>query len=295
MVLQNLTGVGIAALYGLPPHGGLLAGTVSLLGGHGTAIAWAPVFTERYGIPNALEIGLTAATFGLVLASTIGGPVAGRLIRKHRLTPTEAPGHDVGVSIDEPLPVVDYVGFLRAVLAIHLSISLGVVINAMVSKTGLKLPLFVPCLLAGIILANLVPRLLPFVRWPSRDASLALIADLTLGIFLTMSLMSLRLWAVVGLAAPLFTILVAQLLIVIAMSVFVVFRVMGRNYSAAIICAGFAGYSLGSTTTAMANMSAVTQRHGPSHLAFVIVPLVCAFFLDVANAFFIQAMLAILT
>jgi ESS family glutamate:Na+ symporter len=164
-----------------------------------------------------------------------------------------------------------------------------------VSKTGLKLPLFVPCLLAGIILANLVPRLLPFVRWPSRDASLALIADLTLGIFLTMSLMSLRLWAVVGLAAPLFTILVAQLLIVIAMSVFVVFRVMGRNYSAAIICAGFAGYSLGSTTTAMANMSAVTQRHGPSHLAFVIVPLVCAFFLDVANAFFIQAMLAILT
>jgi ESS family glutamate:Na+ symporter len=294
MAIQNSIGVGIASIFGLPAQLGLLNGTVSLIGGHGTAVAWAPVFAERFGIANAMEIGIASATVGLVLASVMGGPVASYLIRKHSLKPTDSPGLDVGVPAGEDETKVDYVGFLRAVLALHLSITLGVVIDLFLERWGLKLPLFVSCLFAGIVLSNAVLTVLPALKWPCRSASLALIADLTLGVFLAMSLMSMQLGTVIRLAAPLISILVAQFLVAILMTVFVVFRVMGRDYNAAVVSAGFGGYSLGSTVTAMANMTAVTQRHGPSHLAFVFVPLVCAFFIDLVNAFMIQGALSFL-
>lgn len=289
MFVQNLTGIGIATLFGLPGQVGLLGGTVSLIGGHGTAIAWAPTFAKDYGIENAMEIGIACATFGLVLASTMGGPIAKYLIGKHRLKPTQREGLDVGVGfVEEERAHIDYVSFLQAVLAIQISITLGFVINEGVAQAGIKLPLFVTSLFAGIVLSNTVPRLLPKVTWPSRSPSLALIADIALGVFLAMSLMSMQLWTLIDLAAPLLTILIAQFLIAASLTLFVIFRIMGSNYDAAVVCAGFGGISLGSTATAMANMTAVTHRYGPSHLAFIIVPLVCAFFIDLVNVFMIQ-------
>jgi ESS family glutamate:Na+ symporter len=133
---------------------------------------------------------------------------------------------------------------------------------------------------------------MPNANWPSRTPSLALLADVSLGVFLAMSLMSMQLWALVDLAGPILTILIAQFVIAASLTVFVVFRLMGRTYDAAVVCSGFGGISLGSTATAMANMTAVTHRYGPSHLAFIIVPLVCAFFIDIVNAFMIQYFLA---
>jgi ESS family glutamate:Na+ symporter len=121
-------------------------------------------------------------------------------------------------------------------------------------------------------------------EWPSRQPAIALIADISLGTFLVMSLMSMQLWTLVDLAGPIFAILAVQFAIAVLLTLFVVFRVMGRNYDAAVVCAGFGGISLGSTPTAMANMSAVSKRYGASHLAFIIVPLVCAFFIDLVNA-----------
>jgi ESS family glutamate:Na+ symporter len=121
---------------------------------------------------------------------------------------------------------------------------------------------------------------------------MALIADISLGTFLAMSLMSMQLWTLIDLAGPIFTILGAQFLIAVSLTLFVVFPAMGRNYDAAVVCAGFGGISLGSTPTAMANMSAVAQRYGASHLAFIIVPLVCAFFIDLVNALLIPFVLA---
>jgi ESS family glutamate:Na+ symporter len=185
---------------------------------------------------------------------------------------------------------IDSMDFLDAVLAIHISAIFGFMINSGLEDLGLKLPLFVTCLFAGILITNLIPKSFPRFSgraWPSRTPAIALIADISLGTFLAMSLMSMQLWTLVDLAGPIFTILGAQFLIAVSLTVFVVFPLMGRSYDAAVVCAGFGGISLGSTPTAMANMSAVAQRYGASHLAFIIVPLVCAFFIDLVNALLI--------
>jgi ESS family glutamate:Na+ symporter len=164
------------------------------------------------------------------------------------------------------------------------------VLNEGVAGLGLHLPLFVTCLFAAILITNLIPKSYPRIsgkEWPSRKPAIALLADISLGAFLAMSLMSMQLWTLIDLAGPIFTILGVQFAIAVSVTVFVVFPLMGRNYDAAVISAGFGGISLGSTPTAMANMSAVTTRYGASHLAFIIVPLVAAFFIDLVNALLI--------
>ncbi len=290
MVVQNLAGISVAALFDLPVAMGMLGGTVSLIGGHGTAIAWAPRIAEDHGISNAMEVGIACATFGLILASLMGGPIAKFLITRHDLTPDTIEKPDVGMSVEDRKTGIGSLDFLDAVYAIHLSVILGVLLNEGLENLGLKLPLFVTCLFAGILLTNVVPAGLPRLtgtHWPTRTPAMSLIADVALGTFLAMSLMSMQLWTLIDLAGPIVAILATQFAIAVAINVFLVFRVMGRNYDAAVVCAGFGGISLGSTPTAMANMAAVTQRYGASHLAFIIVPLVCAFFIDLANALLI--------
>jgi ESS family glutamate:Na+ symporter len=293
MLLQNALGVAVATLLGKPPGIGVLAGSVSLLGGHGTAIAWAPVFAEK-GIPNALEIGVLCATAGLVLASVAGGPLARFLVQRHRLEGPAGEAPEVGVHYGDAQPGIDYFSFLHAILAIHVCGVIGILAHQGLENMGLKLPLFVPCLLAGIVLTNLLPRIAPRIAWPSRTPALALIAEVALGVFLAMSLMSMQLWALADLAGPLFTLLGLQLVLALAFALLVLFRLLGRNYDAAVISAGFMGFGLGATPTAMANMTAVTQRHGASHVAFLVVPLVGAFFIDLLNTFVIRLFLAAL-
>lgn len=295
MFVQNLTGISVAALFGLPTPVGLLGGTVSLIGGHGTAIAWAPRISEDFGIANAMEIGVACATFGLILASLMGGPIAKFLISRHDLKPAKREAQDVGVSHAQKKTGINHLDFLDAILAIHVSAIIGMLLNEGLAELGLKLPLFVTCLFAGIILTNLIPKNFPRItgtKWPTRTPAMALIADISLGTFLAMSLMSMQLWTLIDLAGPIFTILGAQFAVAVAVNLFIVFPAMGRNYDAAVVSAGFGGISLGSTPTAMANMSAVAQRYGASHLAFIIVPLVCAFFIDLANALLIPFFLS---
>jgi ESS family glutamate:Na+ symporter len=296
MILQNLTGITIAALFDQPTAVGMLGGTVSLIGGHGTAIAWAPRISEDYGIANAMEVGIACATFGLILASLMGGPIAKFLITKHKLTPAKVEPLDFGeMEKQTGKNKIDFMDFMDAILAIHISVAFGVLINAGLEDLGLELPLFVTCLFAGIIITNLIPKSFPRISgtaWPSRKPAIALIADVSLSAFLAMSLMSMQLWTLVDLAGPIFAILGTQFLIAVSLTLFVIFPLMGRSYDAAVVCAGFGGISLGSTPTAMANMSSVTKRYGASHLAFIIVPLVCAFFIDLVNALLIPFFLA---
>jgi ESS family glutamate:Na+ symporter len=290
MVLQNLTGITIASLFDQPAAVGMLGGTVSLIGGHGTAIAWAPRIAEDFGVSNAMEIGIACATFGLILASIMGGPIAKFLISRYDLRPTEVEPMDVGTSEAQPQKVVTHLDFLDAVLAIHASAIVGLLLNELLEEQGLKLPLFVTCLFAGILITNLIPKNFPRItgtKWPTRTPAMALIAEISLGTFLAMSLMSMQLWTLVDLAGPIITILAAQFAVAVAVNIFIVFPAMGRTYDAAVVSAGFGGISLGSTPTAMANMAAVSQRYGASHLAFIIVPLVCAFFIDLVNALLI--------
>jgi len=189
---------------------------------------------------------------------------------------------------------IGHLDFLDAILAVHISAILGLLLNDWIEKLGLKLPLFVTCLFAGIILTNLIPKNFPRISGTTgatRTPAMAFIADSALGTSLAMSLMSMQLWSLVDLAGPIFTILGAQFALAVAVNIFIIFPVMGRNYDAAVVCAGFGGIYLGSTPTAMANMSAVTTRYGASHLAFIVMPLVCAFFIDLVNALLIPSFL----
>ena len=295
MVVQNLTAIAAVAALGGSVAEALLGGTISLIGGHGTAIAWAPRLAEDFGVVSAMEIGIACATFGLILASLMGGPIAKFLITRHGLTPEKVEPPDVGVSQTNENTGIGSVDFLDAILAIHISGIFGILLNGLLAELGLELPLFVTCLFAGILITNLVPPNFMQISgqaWPSRTPAMALIADVSLGSFLAMSLMSMQLWTLVELAGPILVVLGAQFTIAVAVILFVVFPVMGRGYDAAVVCAGFGGISLGSTPTAMANMAAVTTRYGASHLAFIIVPLVCAFFIDIANALMIPFFLS---
>lgn len=299
MLIQNVIGISIAKIFDLNPLIGLLGGTVSLIGGHGTTIAWAPTFAEQYGITNAMEIGIATATFGLILASLMGGPIASLLIKKDNLKANQNEKQSVGVAYGKENIKIDYFSFLHGILGIHVSIMIGVILNSAMEELGLKLPLFVTALFAGILISSFItPKMekkFTWLDWHAKSTSLALIADISLGIFLAMSLMSMQLWVVVDLAGPILTIITVQFLVAVSVSVFVVYKVMGKTYDAAVISAGFGGISLGSTATAMANMTSVTQRHGSSQLAFIIVPLVCAFFIDLVNVVMIQTIMAMLS
>ena len=290
LLLQNLAGMALASILERPPALGLLAGSVSLSGGHGTAIAWAPTFAQSYNMPFAMEVGLACATFGLIFGGLAGGPIARFLMWKHKLSPAEEGDLTIGFRYKEH-EIIDVDGILRVLLVVAIAIGIGVEMNDLLEMGGLMLPDFVACLFAGIILTNTVPRILPKYQWPTGSRSLALVSDLSLGLFLSMSLMSLQLWMLAELAGPMLILLLLQVIMIAAYSIFVVFRVLGANYEAAVMCAGYSGLALGATPTAIANMTAVTKSMGPAPRAFVVVPLVGAFFIDLANALVINLLL----
>ncbi|MBV9391847.1 MAG: sodium/glutamate symporter [Verrucomicrobia bacterium] len=287
LVIQNLIAAGCVYALGLPKGITVLVGSASLIGGHGTTIAWAPLIQSRFGLENATEIGVAAATLGLVIASVMGGPVSGFLISRYGLRGgvDDAPVVGLRDIPDEPgHEDLNHVSLLRTMLVINVAILLGYIVDEVVAETGVKLPLFVACMLVAIALTNIVPSLLPRLRWPSRSLSLALISNFSLNVFLAMSLMSMQLWTLGGLGLALAVVLAVQTLAVVAYIIFIVFPAMGRNYLAAVIAAGFSGITLGATPTAIANMTAVTKTHGIERTAFIILPLVSAFFIDIVNS-----------
>ena len=293
IVVQNLVGLAGAALVGVPSPVGILAGSASLIGGHGTAIAWAPDI-KAAGVPNALELGVACATLGLVVASLVGGPIARFLINRHQLTGESSEERVMGIPYEKAdEETINHLSLMSVLLTLHIAIIIGYIANEAVAAMGFKLPLFVTCLLTGIVLSNSVPRVFPNIHWPARTRALALLSDFSLGLFLAMSLMSMQLWTIADLAGPLLVILTLQTLTAIAFILLVLFPLMGRDYQAAVLSAGFGGFALGATPTAIANMTAVTKTHGPAPTAFIILPLVAAFFVDLTNALVIRFALSL--
>jgi len=293
MFIQNLVGAAGAYLFDMPPQAGVLMGTASLIGGHGTAIAWGPTIASEYGIEGAAELGIASATIGLILASVLGGPIAKFLIDRNKLAADAAPEEHVptaaapdGVGEDES--AVTKVSLMRSILWLHVAIVIGYVAFEALEEAGVKLPLFVPCLISGILLANLLPAVFPKWNLNARGKATDLISEFSLSVFLSMSLMSMELWTLASSAGVLTVTMLMQAAAAILFIIFVVFRAMGRSYFAAVLSAGFAGFTLGATPTAIANMTAVTQRYGPSPVAFIVLPLVSAFFVDIANAIIIK-------
>ena len=295
IVLQNSLGMGMAEAFGLDPKAGLMVGSISLTGGVGTTLAWAPLFTERLDIENAMELGIASNTVGLIAACCIGGPIANYLIRRHALTPSRDSDLEVGVpatSADISAPISHY-DILWAWMWLNMTLMLGHGFNLLLLNSGITLPSFVSCLLAGIVIRNLLQAAIGGQRikhWSGAGQGLALISDICLGMFLVMALMGLQLWQLGGVLVFVVTALTLQITLTILYTVLLVFRCMGRNYEASVIAAGFGGIALGSTATAIVNMTAVTQRYGAAHQAFIIVPLVCGFFIDIVNALIISLM-----
>ena len=285
IVMQNLIGIGSAFAFGLDPVLGLMAGSISLVGGVGTSIAWSPTFTDM-GINGAAEIGIASNTLGLISACLIGGPIANYLIDRYKLETNPNSKLDMGLSHNVNVKL-DYYGYLSAWLILNLSLILGYFLDILINEVGLQLPLFVSCLIAGILIGNFMSSVLKYRLNENTRLGLGLISDVCLGIFLTMALMGLQLWQLQSSLAFLSIVMVLQVLLTITFTVFLVFKLMGRDYEAAVISSGFGGIALGSTATAIVNMNAVTAQYGAAHKAFVIVPLVCGFFIDIANALII--------
>lgn len=290
IVLQNGIGYLGTVLFDLPRSVGVLLGSASLIGGHGTAIAWGPTIEAQSGFAAADELGIATATLGLVVAALAGGPVAKFLIDRNSLTAEKHHEPIVGMphKIDENEDRdIDHISIMRSMLATNIAVILGYAANLVIAEAGLKLPLFVPCLIVAIIMSNTVPFLFPKMKWPARSRALAVVSDYCLSIFLAMSLMSMQLWTLSGMGMTLIVVLCLQLIVAVGFILFIFFRMIGGDFTAAVLSAGFAGFTLGATPTAIANMSSVTKRYGQAPLAFIVLPLVSAFFVDLANAFII--------
>ena len=275
-LMQNVIGVSLASLMGIHPLIGMMAGAVSMEGGHGAAAAFGQTL-EDLGISSAMTIGAAAATCGLVAGGLIGGPIVKYLVGKYNLTPDEQESEEVQYENKHEQITSD--SFFTQVLLITFCMAVGTYVGTLFSEaTGFVLPGYVGAMFVAVLVRNIMDKFKPEAI---NMKSISLIGDVTLGVFLSMALMSIKLWEIADFALPLFIIVFAQVFFIVVFSIFVLFKLLGKNYDAAVMVAGFAGHGLGATPNAMANMSAVVQRFGPSKKAFLVVPIVGAFLIDV--------------
>ncbi|MCI0912215.1 sodium/glutamate symporter [Pseudomonas putida] len=292
LLVQNAMGIGLARALGLDPLMGLLTGSITLSGGHGTGAAWSSIFSEKHGLASASELALASATFGLVLGGLIGGPVA-RLLIKRVQTPgvNQAVVHfPKGFEEPEKERLITPFSIIETLALISVSLLGGTLLNSQLQGTAFELPTFVCVLFVGVLLRNGLSALGVYKVF---EREVSVLGNVSLSLFLAIALMSLKLWDLAALALPFLIILAAQTLLMALFAIFVTFRVMGRNYDAAVLAAGHCGFGLGATPTAIANMQAVTHRFGPSQLAFLVVPMVGAFFIDIINVIVIKLYLAL--
>jgi ESS family glutamate:Na+ symporter len=290
IIVQNVVGIGAALAMDLHPVVGLLGGSITLTGGHGTGAAYGGRFGDTMNIVGAMELTMACATAGLVLGSLLGGPLAQYLVRRYKLAPAAAPAAAAAADEAAAGDAITSHSVLNVLFAILASLAVGKWLAQIVQGTGVILPDFLFCLLLGVIIRN-VATVVPAVR--VSPATVDLLGSVSLSLFLVMALMGMRLVDLVSLAGPLLVILALQAVAMAIYAVFVTFRAMGRDYDAAVLAAGHVGFALSSTAAALAVMKTITERNGPSPLAFVVVPMVGAFFIDIANALVIQGYLAL--
>ncbi len=302
IVVQNAVGMSLATLLGLDPLIGLIAGSITLTGGHGTAGAWGEILETQHGIQGALALGMASATFGLIIGGVIGGPLAKLLINRYSLaqpkTNAEIQNRDTHLEQNsDDLAPFENPHQVRLITADNAITTLGMFaaclafaefLTGFSKGTWFELPTFVWALGGGVILRNILESVLKIDIF---DRAIDVFGNASLSLYLAMALLSLKLWQLADLAGPLVVILGAQTITMALYAAFVTFRVMGKNYDAAVLAAGHCGFGMGATPTAVANMQAITNMYGPSHKAFLIVPLCGAFFVDLINATVIQLML----
>ena len=313
---QNLMPMGITRLMDVDPLIGMAAGSISMTGGHGTAGGFSGVL-ESMGLQGAATIGMAAATFGLIAGSMIGGPLAERIIRK-KLTHEQMQPHDeeidpamAGIESDEASPAgrekrlstneQEFQQYAKASYRILLVMGGGTLLSWLFAKTGITFPTYFGALILAAIVRNTIGliRYKEAGKWVKAEKLLDMeriisVGNICLSLFLGMAMISLKLWELQSLALPLVVILVSQVLMMALFAYFVAFPLLGRDYDAAVLCAGMCGFGLGATPNAMANMSAVCYKYHYTVKPFLIVPIIGAMFADFINTGIITLFLNII-
>lgn len=283
VILQNAWGIIGSLIIGVDPLVGIATASIPMTGGHGTSAAFAPDLV-KLGLDTATTITLSSATFGLVAGALIGGPVGKFLIEKKSITKTASTDGniiDFESSMENELTIK---GFTESSYLMLISIGLGTVLSKLLSMSGLNFPASVGGMLASAAILNLNND---SNRFHIHHSELELMGNISLSIFLAMSMMKLKLWELAELATPMLMLLFGQVLLMALFSIFFTFRLMGRDYDASIIAAGHCGFGLGAVPTAMANMDTLSEKYGYSPKAFFLVPLIGSLFINVVNSFVI--------
>ena len=287
VVVQNVVGVAVARALDLHPIYGLVGGSITLVGGHGTGAAYAERFAEVNNLQMVMELSMTVATIGLVLGGIIAAPVAQYLIRRNKLR-SDVTSEEQTATLEAAQPITT-VGVIGSLAGIFAAVIAGQWLGQRFSGGAITLPSFLWCMMIGVLIRNLVP----FARIRVDDRASDLISGVCLSLFLVMTMMALNLIEVARSAGPFLVIIAAQIVAIIFYTVWVCFRIMGRDYEAAVTSAAFIGFNISSTAAAMANMQALTAKYGPAPRSYLIVPLAGAFFVDIMNAFVLTLILAL--
>lgn len=293
LVAQNLSGAALAAAWGAHPAYGVLVGSLSFVGGPGTAMAWAKEL-EAQGLHNAPVVAVGAATLAVIVGALVSGPVTGWIVKRHKLH--GAVGGNTDISFAPPHPKVasasdsgQIEGLLSTVLVLALAVLMGEKLNGFAREAGFLLPGFLSAMIAGVVITNVADLL----KFPLDFAPIERGGALALQLFLVMALMSTPLISVAAILVPLAVNVVIQVVVTVSIAYFVLFRLLGSDYDAAVTSGGFLGFGLSSMPVAMATMDEVGHRYGPSPKAFLLITLAGSFFVDLANAIVAKVFLAL--
>ncbi len=297
-ILQNVLGVGLAKVLQIDPLVGLIASSMTLTGGHGTGAAFGKLLEDQYQMPGAVTLALAAATFGLVAGGIMGSPITTWLIKRDKLkstattaeiegTPTVDPNAALDAEIDTEIlgDAPTAYKLLKNMAVILFAMAVGGLLSRWLGQF-MTLPAYIGAMIVAAIMRNLDDKF-KFIKIDQR--SIDDLGTMALSLFLSMALMTLRIWELLDLAIPVLIILVAQTILMGLFAFYVTYRFMGRDYDAAVIAGGHCGFGMGATSNAVATMRAIVEKFGPSPKAFLIVPMVGAFFIDFTNALFITA------
>ncbi|UAL07577.1 MAG: sodium/glutamate symporter [Candidatus Methanogranum gryphiswaldense] len=289
---QDIIGVLLSSVLGLDDRLGLAMGSISLIGGHGTAAAFGPLLEDTYGVQGATVVAIAAATFGLMVSGFVGGPLARRLVEKNDLKPSEEDIKEVqGFGHHDACgPQIDQNRFLIALILIAITIGVGTVIYDGLDDLGVTLPIYIGAMLIAVLVRNGADALKKEV--PSKE--IETLGWISLSMFLAMALTNLKLWQISDLAAPMFLILAVQVAFVAIFAYYFIFRVTGKNYESAAMVTATSGFGLGTTSNAMVNMDALFERYGIAPKAYFVVPLVGSVFIDLINIVIITGFLYVL-
>lgn len=278
VIFQDILGVFLSKAIGVSPLLGLIAGSITMTGGHGTGATWGALFESNYGLAGATTTAAAAATFGLICGSLIGGPIAKNLINKNKLKNN---AHDFVAADTEIEEKVNYEQLFNTASIIFISMGLGTILEMIFTKIGITLPAYIDAMIIAAIILNTGEST---GKWKINSKCTDIIGNISLNVFLSMALIELRLWELKDTAGPLLILLIGQAILMAIFAYFITFRLMGKDYDAAVISAGHCGFGMGATPNGVANMEAITSKYGASPKAFFILPVVGAFLVDFSNS-----------